>query len=185
MIEIRWHGRGGQGAVTAAEILARAAISEGKFAQALPAFGPERTGAPVLAFNRIDDKPIPLRTEVKSPDVVVVLDPRLPRYVNVTAGLKPNPVIVMNTKKSPDEIKEILKLDSGKLSLINATDIAFEILKRPIVNTAMLGALIRAYPLTKLESVIEAIKEVFPGKIGELNEQIIRRTYEEAKIISV
>src|SRR5512139_3269449 len=104
MIEIRWHGRGGQGAVTSVELLALAAIEEGKYAQGFPAFGPERRGAPVLAFNRIDDKPIKVRSGIYHPDVVVVLDSSLVKLVNITEGLKPDGILIVNTTKTPQEL---------------------------------------------------------------------------------
>ncbi|HEX7475076.1 MAG TPA: 2-oxoacid:acceptor oxidoreductase family protein, partial [Dehalococcoidales bacterium] len=107
MIEIRWHGRGGQGAVTSAEILAEAAISEDKFAQAFPSFGPERRGAPVLAFVRISpNQPIRIRSSITEPDVVVVLDPGLLRIVNVTSGLKPGGIVIVNTTKTAAQIRQ-------------------------------------------------------------------------------
>ena len=106
LIEIRWHGRGGQGSVTSAELLAQAAISEGKYAHAFPSFGPERRGAPVLAFVRIsNEQPIKIRAEVTQPDIVVVLDSSLLRIVNVTSGLKANGIVVINTRKQADELK--------------------------------------------------------------------------------
>src|SRR5208283_1911563 len=107
MVEIRWHGRGGQGAVTSAELLARAAIAEGKYAQAFPSFGPERRGAPVLAFVRVDkSKPIRIRAEIKEPDVVVVLDPGLLTTVNVLTGLKPGGIVIINSKKSAQQLRD-------------------------------------------------------------------------------
>lgn len=103
MIEIRWHGRGGQGAVTSVELLALAAIEEGKFAQGFPAFGPERRGAPVLAFNRVNDKQIKVRSGIYNPDIVIVLDSSLVKLVNVTEGLKPDGTLIVNTTHSPRE----------------------------------------------------------------------------------
>ena len=111
MMEIRWHGRGGQGAVTSAELVAQAAISEGKYGQAFPSFGPERRGAPVLAFVRIDSQePIRIRAEITDPDVVVVLDPGLLTIVNVAAGLKKDGIVIINTKKSFADIEKSLKI---------------------------------------------------------------------------
>ncbi|RLI26855.1 MAG: hypothetical protein DRO52_01860 [Candidatus Hecatellales archaeon] len=176
MIEIRWHGRGGQGAVTAAEILAHAAIGEGKYAQAFPSFGPERRGAPVLAFNRIDDKPIWVRSDVYEPDIVAVLDPSLLATVNVLEGLKPEGVVIVNTKESLDRVKATLNFQ-GKVAVVNATDIALEVLKLPIVNTAMIGAFVKATGVVRLESVVEAVVERF-GKAGKLNAEAVRKAYE-------
>ncbi len=177
MIEVRWHGRGGQGAVTAAEILAHAAINEGKYAQAFPSFGPERRGAPVLAFNRFDDKPIWVRSNVYEPDVVVVLDPGLLASVNVLSGLKEGGLLIINHRKSLEEVKAMLGL-KGKVAVVNATQIALEILKVPIVNTAMVGAFVKATGVVSLDSVIHAVKERFPGKMGELNADAVRKAYE-------
>ena len=128
MFEIRWHGRGGQGAVTSAELVARAAINEGKYAHAFPSFGPERRGAPVLAFVRIDSKqPIKIRAEITQPDAVVVLDPSLLRIANVTSGLKTNGIIVVNTKKPAEQIRQEFSIN-WSLATIDATSIAREIL---------------------------------------------------------
>ena len=110
MIEIRFHGRGGQGAVTSAELLALAAIGEGKYAQAFPSFGPERRGAPVVAFCRISDEPIRIRANIYEPDLVVVLDASLLKIVNVAAGLKPNGILVTTSRDSPEKVKEDLKI---------------------------------------------------------------------------
>jgi len=163
-IEIRWHGRGGQGAVTSAELLALAAIAEGKFAQALPSFGPERRGAPVLAFNRISiDNPIRIRAAVTAPDIVVVLDPGLLSITDVTSGLKPDGTLVINSSKSADNIKSEL-VGSWKLAVVNATAIAREILGVSIVNTTMLGALIKATSIVSLESLHEPIQERFGAR---------------------
>ena len=138
MIEIRWHGRGGQGAVTSVELLALAAIEEGKYAQGFPAFGPERRGAPVMAYNRVSEKPIKIRSGIYNPDVVVVLDPSLVGLVNVTDGLKPDGLLIINTSKSAPVIREQLKY-KGKLATVDATHIAREELGVPIANTTMLG----------------------------------------------
>src|SRR5512137_1341105 len=136
-VEIRWHGRGGQGAVTSAEMLAQAAISEGKYAQAFPSFGPERRGAPVQAFNRIDTRePVRIRADIAQPDVVVVLDPSLLSIVNVTSGLKKGGTVIVNTKKTAEQIKSEFKIDFP-VSTVNATKIAKEVLGVNIVNTTM------------------------------------------------
>ncbi|GAG23944.1 unnamed protein product, partial [marine sediment metagenome] len=144
LIEIRWHGRGGQGAVTSTELVAQAAINEGKYAQAFPAFGAERRGAPVVAFIRIDSsRPIRVRAEIVEPDIVVVLDPSLLRVVDVTSGLKASGILVVNTPKEPEEIIKEFGL-KWSLATVDATEIARELLGVPIVNTAMIGALLKA-----------------------------------------
>jgi len=168
LIEIRWHGRGGQGAVTSTELVAQAAINEGKFAQAFPSFGPERRGAPVSAFIRIDSKkPIRIRAEITEPDVVVVLDPNLLNIVDVTSGLNENGILIINTKKSFQDIKSEFKA-TQKLAIIDATRIARELLGIPIVNTSMVGALIKATGVVELESLIEPLQHRF-GRLAERN----------------
>ena len=177
LIEIRWHGRGGQGAVTSAELLSQAAISEGKFAQAFPSFGPERRGAPVLAFVRISAKqPIKIRAEIVAPDVVVVLDPTLLRIVKVTSGLKEKGILVVNTKKSDDQIRSEFG-DECQLALVDATTIARELLGVPITNTTMIGALVKATGVVKLESLFEPLKQRF-GRLAERNAEAMNRAYE-------
>lgn len=179
MIEIRWHGRGGQGAVTSVELLALAAIEEGKFAQGFPAFGPERRGAPVLAFNRVNDRQIKVRSGIYNPDVVVVLDSSLVKLVNVTEGLKPEGILIVNTTHSTKEIKEQLKFP-GKVFTVDATHIAREELGTPITNTTMLGALVKATRVIKLESLKGPLEHRF-GKIAQKNIKACKRAFEELK----
>jgi len=171
MIEIRIHGRGGQGAVTASEILAIAAFRDGKFSQAFPKFGPERTGAPVEAYCRIDSKFINLRTEVYNPNYLIVLDDSL---ADVTKGLDKKGIIIMNSEKSR-------KIGSYKTFSIDATKIAIETFGRNIMNTAMLGAFVKATKLLSLKSIEEAIKEKFPSALAEKNITAIRKAYEVCK----
>ncbi|MEB3825856.1 MAG: 2-oxoacid:acceptor oxidoreductase family protein [Desulfurococcales archaeon] len=185
MIEIRWHGRGGQGAVTASEAVSAAAILDGRYALAFPEFGAERRGAPVRAYTRISDDPVIPRTPVTRPDIIVILDPSLmhPEYME---GLKPNGVVVANTPLPPEKTARILKVKPGvKIGVIDATKLAMEVLKRPIVNTAMLGALVKTTGVVSLENVEKAIMEKFPGKIGELNRELIRRAYKETVVSMV
>ena len=179
--EVRWHGRGGQGAWTASELLARAAIREGKYIQSFPEFGPERMGAPVKAFTRISDGPINLHCAIYSPDVVAVLDPTLLKTVPVTEGLKKDGVLVINTRETPAQLEKQLDFPRQQLWTISATDIAVEILGRPITNTAMLGAVARAAATVDLKSIQEAVKERFPLKIAERNIKILEKAYNEAK----
>jgi len=178
LVEVRWHGRGGQGAVTASEITAIAAIDEGKYAQAFPSFGVERRGAPVEAFTRIDEKPIYIRSKVYEPDVIVVLDPTL-LELNIAYGLKEKGTAVVNTDKSPEEVKKLLGRDDIKVAVVDATKIALETLKRPIVNTAILGAFVKATNLVKLEYVMEAVKQKVPPRTIEKNLEAIKKAYEE------
>jgi len=180
MLEIRWHGRGGQGAVTSVEMLALTAIGEGKYAQGFPSFGPERRGAPVAAFNRIDDKQIKVRSAVYKPDVVVVLDPSLVGLVNVTEGLKPDGTLIVNTPKSPEELKKELNF-KGRVATVDASKIAWEELGVPITNTTMLGALIKVLDIVKLDSVKEPIEHRF-GRIAQKNLAALKKAYEDVKI---
>ena len=181
LVEIRWHGRGGQGVVTSAELLAKAAIGEGKYAQAFPAFGAERRGAPVLAFDRISSqKPIRTRAEVAEPDVVIVLDSSLLSIVNVTSGLKEKGVLVINSSKPLQEIKSELG-NRWQLAIIDATSIARELLGVPIVNTTMLGALLKATDLVKLDSLVEPIEQRF-GRLADRNIGAMKKAFEETVV---
>lgn len=181
LVEIRWHGRGGQGAVTSAELLARAAIGEGKYAQAFPSFGPERRGAPVLAFDRISHKdPIRVRAEITQPDAVVILDSGLVRVVNLTSGLKEGGKIVVNTKRSLEEVAGQFDRKWG-VAVVDATKIAQEVLGVNIVNTTMLGALLRATGVVELESVREPLQDRF-GRLAERNFDAMKRAFEETKV---
>ncbi len=180
-IEVRWHGRGGQGAVTSAELLALAAIEEGKYAQAMPSFGPERRGAPVLAFNRVNNtNPIRVRAGVLEPDIVVVLDPGLLDIIDVTAGLKENGTIVVNSSKSIDDLKNQFS-GTWKLAVVDGTTIAKKEVGVPIVNTTMLGALIKATGIVELKSLDEPLKERF-GARAKNNVAAAKRAFEETKI---
>lgn len=176
MIEIRFHGRGGQGAVTAARLLAEAAFKEGKYCQAFPSFGAERRGAPVLAFTRIDNKPIRIRTLVYEPNHVVVLDSTLLDVINVAAGLKKGGIIVVNAKEVPEELK------TAKVATVDATAIALDFLGAPITNTAMLGAFARATKLVSLNSVVQVVEGYFGGKLAEKNVAAVKAAYEKTSI---
>ena len=181
LYEVRWHGRGGQGAVTSAELVAQAAILEGKYGQAFPSFGPERRGAPVVAFVRVNqDQPIRIRAEITIPDAVVVLDPGLLQVVNVTAGLKPDGIVIINTKKTPEQIRSEFNIKQ-KLAVVNATIIAREILGVNIVNTTMVGALLRATGLVQLDSLVEPLKTRF-GKLADKNFASMKTAYEQTVI---
>jgi pyruvate ferredoxin oxidoreductase gamma subunit len=177
IIEIRWHGRGGQGAVTSAELIALAAIKEGKYAQAMPSFGPERRGAPVLAYNRVSINPIRARAPVSEPDVVIVLSPGLLSITDVTSGLKKDGVLVVNTPKKLDDIKSEFG-GPWKLAVVNGTTIAREILGVPIVNTTMIGALVKVTDIINLASLEEPIKERF-GARAKNNINACQKAYDE------
>lgn len=180
MLEIRLHGRGGQGAVTSAELLALAVINEGKYGQAFPSFGPERRGAPVIAFCRVDEKQIKIRTYVDEPDLVLVLDPSILRIVNVTAGLRDDGILVANTKHKADEIRKELDLKC-RLAVVDANRIAREELGLPITNTTMLGALLRAKAIVNPDSLIEPLRKRF-GRIAEKNIKAFKRAFEETEL---
>ena len=176
--EIRIHGRGGQGAVTAAQLLAHAAFLEGKWVQAFPYFGAERRGAPVKAFARISDEPILVHSQVYNPDYIIVLAPKLHEVVDVTEGLKKDSVIVMNTRKKPEEIG----LKDWRIATVDATDIALEldllVSGLPVVNTSILGAFAKATGEVQLESVLKAIKITWSGSAGEKNAKAAELAYE-------
>jgi 2-oxoacid:acceptor oxidoreductase gamma subunit (pyruvate/2-ketoisovalerate family)/2-oxoacid:acceptor oxidoreductase delta subunit (pyruvate/2-ketoisovalerate family) len=183
MFELRFHGRGGQGAVMAAQTIAEAAVIEENYAVAFPFFGAERRGAPVLAFARIDSKKIYSKTQVYSPDCVVVLDDSLLDTIDVVAGLKPDGLVIINSREKPDDI------DLGKeitTAAVDATSVALEILKAPITNTAILGALAKATGVVKIGSIEEAIKRRFGeklgAKVGERNALAARTAYERTVV---
>lgn len=176
--EIRIHGRGGQGSVTAAEVLAHAAFLEGKWVQAIPLFGAERRGAPVKAFARVSSEPILVHSQVYSPDYVIVLDPYIYKFVDVAEGLKKNGVLVINTKKKPEEIG----LSGWKVATIDATGIALElnllVAGLPVVNTSILGAFAKATDEVKLNSVLKVVRETWTGAAGEKNAKATELAYE-------
>lgn len=176
--EIRIHGRGGQGSVTAAEVLAHAAFIEGKWVQAFPYFGAERRGAPVKAFARISSAPLLVHSQVYRPDYVIVLDPYIYKVVDVTEGLKKDGIIVMNTKRKPGE----LGLEGWRVATVDATGIALElnllVAGLPVVNSSILGAFAKASGEVKLESVLQAVRETWSGGAGEKNARATELAYE-------
>ncbi len=180
MIEVRWHGRGGQGAVTSVELLAVAAIAAGKYAQGFPSFGPERRGAPVAAFTRIDDKKINVRSGIYEPDVVLILDASLIGMVDVTDGLKPGGKVVVNTTKSPDEIRKDLNFN-GTVATVDGTGIARKEMGVPIANTTMIGALLKVTGIMGLEAMKDPVEHRF-GRIAQKNINAMKRAYDEIKI---
>lgn len=177
MKEIRIHGRGGQGSVTAAELLARAVFSEGKWAQSFAFFGAERRGAPVEAFLRIADKPSPMRSRIYHPDYVLVFDSKLLKVVAVTDGLKEDGTVIMNTTKMPEEVG----IKKYRIATVDATGIALElgllVAGLSVVNTPMMGAFTKASDEVKLDSVMEAILKQWPGPVGEKNAEGAARAH--------
>ncbi len=180
MIEVRFHGRGGQGAVTSAELVALAAISEEKYAQSFPSFGPERRGAPVQSYTRVSDEPIRLRSGIIEPDVVVVLDPALIVVGGALSGLKESGVIVINTRKSLADIKKEFSIHH-RTAVVDATRIARQILGLPITNTTMIGALVKATGVVKMESLVEPLHHRF-GRIAEKNINVCKKAFEETLV---
>jgi pyruvate ferredoxin oxidoreductase gamma subunit len=182
-IEIRWHGRGGQGVVTANEILAGAALKEGKYIKAFPEFGPERMGAPIRAFARISDEPIIVHSQVYYPDLVVVIDPTLIGQINVLDGLKPNGSVIANYPEGKDKLKMKIGSNGEDIHAVNATKIALDELGRPMTNTAMLGALVKVSNIVKLKTVTEELRAKFAGKFKEdiiaKNVKAVERAYNE------
>ena len=180
--EFRWHGRGGQGVVTSNQMLGKAALAEGNYIQAFPEFGPERTGAPVRAFLRISKNPIQVYAQVYAPDVVVCIDPTLLDVVNPTEGLKEDGVLVVNSDKEPTDIREKFGFNTGKVVTVDASTIAMEVMGRPFYNMPTMAAAVKATGVVAIETVIDAVLERYPGKVGNLNKVAIERAVTEAKI---
>ena len=172
LIEIRWHGRGGQGAKTASLLLADAAFNTGKYIQGFPEYGPERMGAPITAYNRISDKPITIHSNIYEPDYVVVVDDTLLETVPVTAGLKTTGAIVINTTKNAEEIKELLKGYEGKVYKIDAKKISEEALGRYFPNTPMLAAIVKVSKVMSDEELLNDMKGSFKHKFAKKPEVI-------------
>ena len=185
MMEIRWHGRGGQGAKTASLLLAEAAAMEGKYSQGFPDYGPERMGAPMRGFNRISDEPIKVHCAIYSPSIVVVLDDTLLATVDVADGTPEDGIIIVNTVKSVDDVRKKLRHSGRKVFVVDATGIAIAEIGRPIPNAPMLGALISTSGVLSLDTVIEQIKKKFSHgfrpEVLEGNVRAIKRAHEEVK----
>ncbi len=166
--------------MTSAELVARAAISEGKYAQSFPSFGPERRGAPVIAFLRVSDELIRIRTSIYEPDIAVILDPGLLRAVDVTSGLKDNGTIIINSRKSPDELKSEFGFD-WPVAAVDATKIARETIGLPITNTAMIGALLRIVDVVSIGSLKAQFEERF-GLRAKGNVEAMKRAFDATEI---
>lgn len=181
MFQVRIHGRGGQGVVTAAEMLSIAAFDEGRHAQAFPSFGSERTGAPVVAFCRIDDKEIRLREPIMAPDALIIQDPTLLHQVDCFAGLKPEGYILINTSKTFEQLglgDFVARHIPERLCTVAATELALKHVGRPVPNVPLLGGFAAVSGLLKLESVIIAIREKFSGKVADGNIAAATEAYE-------
>ena len=181
MFSVRIHGRGGQGAVTAAELLSVAAFDEGRRAQAFPTFGSERTGAPVVAFCRIDDRPIRMHEPVTDPDAVVVADPTLLHQVDLFAGLEPGDFLLVNTSRTLADLglaDLVEQLEPAHVATVPATELAREHLGRPMPNAALLGGFAALTSQVSLGSVLDAIRDRFPGPVGDGNVLAAEAAYE-------
>ena len=172
LIEIRWHGRGGQGTKTASLLLADAAFNTGKYIQGFPEYGPERMGAPITAYNRISDKPITVHSNIYEPNYVVVVDDTLLETVDVTAGLKTNGAIVINTTKSEDYLKSVLKGYEGKVYTIDARKVSTEALGRYFPNTPMLAAIVKVTGIMNDEDFLKDMEGSFKHKFAKKPEVI-------------
>jgi pyruvate ferredoxin oxidoreductase gamma subunit len=185
LIEVRWHGRGGQGAKTAAQFLAEAALDTGKYIQAFPEYGPERAGAPIKTYTRISSKPINLHCAVTNPEYVVVIDPTL-TTPGVVEGLSEQGVLLVNTTESPDSVRKQTGFKTGKVATVDATGISLDTLGRSMPNMPMLGALLKIAPLVELDALYKKTKKKFLKKIGEektkANIEGIKIAYEKVRI---
>ncbi|GAA2473696.1 2-oxoacid:acceptor oxidoreductase family protein [Streptomyces longisporus] len=179
MFQVRIHGRGGQGAVTAAELLSVAAFKEDRHAQAFPSFGSERTGAPVVAFCRIDDRPIRVREPVMRPDALVVQDPTLLHQVNVFEGLRTGGAVLINSPRPADELG--LGELAGHALTVPATALAVRHFGRPVPNAVLLGGLAALTGCVRIESLGAAVRERFPGELGKANAAAAREAYDHVQ----
>jgi pyruvate ferredoxin oxidoreductase gamma subunit len=187
LVEIRWHGRGGQGAKTASLLLADAAFNTGKYIQGFPEYGPERMGAPITAYNRIGDERINIHSNIYEPDYVVVVDESLISVIDVTSGLKETGAIIINTEKTPEEVKKYLKGYKGKVCTINARKISEDALGKNFPNTPMLGAVVKVSGIMDPQKFVEDMKESFAHKfktkpeVIEGNMKAIERAMQEVQ----
>jgi pyruvate ferredoxin oxidoreductase gamma subunit len=183
MTEIRWHGRAGQGVVTAGELMGESAMHEGKFFQSFPEYGAERMGAPIKSYTRLSDQPIELHCPILNPDIVIVVNPNLLSVVDVTEGLKSNGILIVNTSETPAKIREKLHFAAGSVWCIDASKVANEELKRDIPSTMMLAVVARAAPIIHIEATIDLTREKLGGKLRpevvEANLRALQRCYDE------
>ena len=187
ILEIRWHGRAGQGVKTASYLLAEAAMDLGKYIQAFPEYGPERMGAPMAAYTRLSDKPILIHSGVENPDIIVVIDPTLVGTIDILKGVDlEKGIVIINSAMEPSVFREKLPGFKGKLATVDATGIALDSIGRPIPNVPMLGALIKVTDLLPLKSVEEKLEHKFSEKfnreIVEGNLKALERGYQEVRI---
>ncbi len=181
--EVRLHGRGGQGVVLAGRLLGEALMNAGYYAQSYPEFGAERSGAPVTAFLRASEAPIEVRSPITRPHFVIVIDPYISMESNVIEGLREGGLVVANSALPPEKLKEVLRPPVGcKVATVNATKIALEVLGRNNPNTATLGAFAGISKIVEIDLLVEAAKRTFPGRVGELNAEAIRKGAEEVAV---
>lgn len=182
LIEIRWHGRAGQGVITVSRLLANAAILENKYAQAFPEFGPERIGAPISGFSRISDEPIEIHYRIYEPDIVVVLDPTVIHLVNVADGLKSGGKLLVNSEKKQNDLAASLNINHIDVYTLNATKISLDILGNTrALNTIMLGALVGISKFVSIDSIVSVLKDRFKGPILEKNLEMVKKGYNEVQ----
>lgn len=185
LLQIRWHGRGGQGAKTAATMVAEVAVEAGKYAQAAPEYGAEREGAPIKAYTRIGEQIIRVHDAIYYPDIVVVLDDTLLESQNVDSGLSEDGILLVNTANSPAEVREALGLEGRSVYTIDATAIALEEIGRPIPNTVMLGALLAVTGVVEVKQIEKSIQKKLGGKLSEGmlkgNIRAVERAFDEVK----
>jgi pyruvate ferredoxin oxidoreductase gamma subunit len=187
MTEIRWHARAGQGAVTAAKLVAETALVEGKYFQAMPEYGPERMGAPLKAFTRISEAPIEISNNIETPDVVIILDDTLLDVVDVVEGLRADGAVIVNTPATPAELRAKLGVGDGvTVATVDASEIALATIGRDIPNTPIVGALVRVRPVVELDSVLGQLERTFGKKFAQemidANLDSVRRAYKEVAI---
>jgi pyruvate ferredoxin oxidoreductase gamma subunit len=185
LLEIRWHGRGGQGAKTAVFLLAESLVEQGKFAQGFPDYGPERMGAPVRGYNRIGDEPLKLHCGVNEPEIVVVLDPTLIGTADITSGLRPGGTVLINSPEDPAVMRKTLGLKDGKVFTVDATGIALDEIGKPIPNSPMIGALLKVTELADIDDMAAIIVKKFEGKLSDAvvegNRKAMKRAYSEVR----
>jgi pyruvate ferredoxin oxidoreductase gamma subunit len=184
MTEIRWHARGGQGAKTAATLVAAVALEEGKYSQGFPDYGPEREGAPIRGYTRISDAPIRVHSAIYNPGIVVVLDPTLLDSVPVADGLIDGGIILINTTHTPDELRERLGIKNAKVCTVDASQIAIDEIGRAIPNTPMMGALMKVMPILNVDTIKKDVEKKFKSKgdaIVQGNFRAIDRAFEEVQ----
>jgi len=186
MVEIRWHGRGGQGTVTAAKVFADACLSGGRYVQAFPEYGPERSGAPLRAYNRVSSKELRMHCPVLKPNIVVVVDATLLDGINVADGVPDDAAFIVNSSKEPKEIREKLKAKpSQKVFTLDATKIAIDCFGRPMPNSPLVGSLAKISGLVSLQGILEDVKKSFGKKFSQKiidgNLEAVKRGYEEVR----